>query len=160
MAQASVGRSWQKTQATTPRVGRRPVAPDALPQERRYAGWYVWLGIIIAASMAYVGLCATAGELGSVKYRLQQQVDAEKARRADMVRQINMLGTYGNLQPTAGADDLTDQPAGVLKVKAARALPPEKLTVLSTPQPYVAHAPASTEGGTSTGPALAGTYAP
>lgn len=160
MAQASVHKTWHKTQATTPRESRKPVAPDATRQEHRYAGLYVWLGIIIAAAMGYVGLCAVAGELGSVKYRIQQRVDAQKAKRADMLRRINTMGTIADLGPTAGADDLTAQPAGVLKVKATKVLPPEQLTVLSTPQPYVAHAPASTEGGASTGPALAGTYAP
>jgi hypothetical protein len=75
-----------------------------------------------------------------------------------MVRSINMTGTYGNLQATAGAEKLTTQPSGVLKVRATKVLPPERLTVLSTAQPYCAHSP-TTEGG-GTGPALAGVYSP
>jgi hypothetical protein len=158
MAQASVGRSWQKVREATPRAKTRPVAAAAVPEGRRWVWWYVWLAAIISAASIYVGLCAIAGELGSVKYKLEQRVAEEQSRRADMVRQINMMGTYGKLAGTADSGKLTTKPAGVLKMKAFKPLPPERLTVLSSAQPYCAHAPKGEGGGT--GPALAGAYSP
>jgi predicted outer membrane lipoprotein len=134
------------------------VAAAALHTDRQWVWWYAWLGGIVLLAMAFVAICAITGELGSVKYNLEQQIATENSRRADMVRSINMTGTYGNLRPTAGADKLTNQPAGVLKVKGCKALPPERLSVLSSAQPYCAHAPAAEGGGT--GPALAGVYSP
>jgi len=95
--------------------------------------------VLILAGLAvvlYVGLFALLSEVGSLRWRLERAVAAERSRQATMVRQMNSLSRWGNLAEVAKSRDMVRQAAGALEIEAEEPLPPERLTVTTTPQPF------------------------
>lgn len=109
-------------------------------EEEAYArAWVKSYVVLVLAGLAvvlYVGLFALLSEVGSLRWRLERAVAVERNRQATMVRQTNSLSRWGNVAEVAGQRDMVRRAAGVIEIEAQAPLPPERLTVVTTPQPF------------------------
>ncbi len=97
---------------------------------------YLWLVLIGGLVFAWVGFQALTSELGTVEWKLKRAVAVERTRQAELVRRINFMARWSNLQQVIQKRNLVRQPQGVIELDLSRPLPVERLTALTTPQPF------------------------
>lgn len=131
-----------RSRAARRSVGGEDVLRRSIPRRARrvlVSPWtrrYVWLVIAAVVVLVYVGLLALASELGTLEWKLRREVEAQRNLQAAIVREINWRARWANLEGIIRERHLVRQPAGVIEIRPPKPLPSERLTVLTTPQPF------------------------